>query len=152
LKGAVDSGTAASLRSQYGLKNDIAGKTGTTQSNSDGWFMALTPELVVGTWVGADDPSIRFRTTALGQGAHMALPIFARLYQKANADNSLSHYTRKKFEPLNARESRLLSCDFFKDDANFVEKLFGKNEAEVKEKKFGEKEKKKGFFKRLFGG
>jgi penicillin-binding protein 1A len=82
----------------------------------------------------------------------MALPIFARLYQKANADNSLSHYTRKKFEPLNGRESRLLSCDFFKDDANFVEKLFGKNEAEVKEKKFGEKEKKKGFFKRLFGG
>lgn len=151
LKGAVDNGTASALRTQYGLKNDIGGKTGTTQSNSDGWFMAVTPELVVGTWVGADDPSVRFRSTALGQGAHMALPVFARFYQKANADKALNHYTKKKFEPLNGRESRLMSCEFFKDDANFVEKLFGKNEAEVKEKKFGEKEKKKGFFKRLFG-
>jgi len=89
MKGVVESGTGARLRGKYGLTNPIAGKTGTTQSNSDGWFMGLTPDLVTGVWVGGDDRTIRFRVTSLGQGANMALPIWALYMKRIYADNTL---------------------------------------------------------------
>ena len=97
MQGVVDRGTARGLRSTYGLTNDIAGKTGTTQDNSDGWFIGYTPSLVAGAWVGNDIPAIHFRSTALGQGAHTALPIFARFMQKTVRDRSLSKYTSTHF-------------------------------------------------------
>lgn len=78
-----DKGTAARLRSQYGFKEEIACKTGTTQSNSDGWFIGSTSQLLTAVWVGADDPSISFASTRLGQGANTALPIWAKFYKKA---------------------------------------------------------------------
>ena len=81
MKGVVESGTGVRLRYKYGMNNPIAGKTGTTQNNSDGWFMGLTPDLVTGVWVGAEDRSVHFRSTSLGQGANTALPIWA-LYMK----------------------------------------------------------------------
>jgi penicillin-binding protein 1A len=71
----VHEGTASRLRWKYGVYTDVAGKTGTTQANADGWFMAITPKLAIGTWVGADDPRIRFKNTKLGQGSNTALPI-----------------------------------------------------------------------------
>lgn len=86
MKGVVEGGTAARLRGRYKLTNPIAGKTGTTQNNSDGWFMGLTPELVAGVWVGCEDRSAHFRTTALGQGANTALPIWGLFMQKIYAD------------------------------------------------------------------
>jgi penicillin-binding protein 1A len=89
MKGVVESGTGARLRGKYGFSNPIAGKTGTTQSNSDGWFMGLTPDLVTGVWVGGDDRSIRFRITSLGQGANMALPIWALYMKKLYADSNI---------------------------------------------------------------
>jgi len=89
MKGVVQSGTGVRLRSQYGLKNPIAGKTGTTQKNSDGYFMGITPDLTTGVWVGADDRSVHFRSTALGQGSHTALPIWALYMKKVYADKSL---------------------------------------------------------------
>ncbi len=89
LKGVVDGGTGARLRYRYGFTNPIAGKTGTTQNNSDGWFMGLTPDLVTGVWVGGDDRTIRFRNMALGQGANMALPIWALYMKKVYADKKL---------------------------------------------------------------
>jgi len=152
LKRVVNEGTGASLRSKYGLKGDIAGKTGTTQANADGWFMAMTPKLVVGTWVGADDPGIRFRTTSLGQGAHTALPIFAEFYKQVSADPQRRGYASARFKALPAAASRQLGCDLFKEDKTFLEKLFGKkDDDEVKSREFGKEEKKKeGFFKRLF--
>lgn len=152
LKRVVNEGTAASLRSKYGLQGDIAGKTGTTQSNADGWFMAVTPKLVVGTWVGADDPGIRFRTTALGQGAHTALPIFAAFYKQVSVDPQRRVYVSSRFKPLPTSYQRQLSCDLFKEDKTFLEKVFGKkDEEEVKSREFGKEEKKKeGFFKKLF--
>ena len=67
----------------YAFKNPIAGKTGTTQNQSDGWFIGYVPNLVTGVWVGAEDRSVHFRSIAYGQGATMALPIWA-LYMKAN--------------------------------------------------------------------
>jgi len=89
MKGVVEGGTATRLRGRYGLTNPIAGKTGTTQNNSDGWFMGLTPDLVTGVWVGCEDRSAHFRSTALGQGANMALPIWGLFMKKVYADPRL---------------------------------------------------------------
>jgi len=90
MKGVVESGTSVRLRYKYNLTNPIAGKTGTTQNNSDGWFIGLTPQLVTGVWVGGEDRSIHFRSTTLGQGAHMALPIWAIYMTKVYADKKLN--------------------------------------------------------------
>lgn len=92
LKGATEEkgGTALGLH-RYGLLgygNEVGGKTGTTQNNSDGWFVGVTPKLVAGAWVGGDDRSIHFRTMDFGQGARMAMPIWAGFMQKAYADSS----------------------------------------------------------------
>ncbi len=89
MKGVVEEGTARRLQFKYGLTNPIAGKTGTTQNQSDGWFMGITPELVTGVWVGCEDRSAHFRSITMGQGANMALPIFALYMQKVYADRSL---------------------------------------------------------------
>lgn len=87
MKGVVDRGTSASLRSNSrkwgGFTMPIAGKTGTTQDNTDGWFMGLTPDLVTGVWVGAEDKDVRFRSMTWGQGARMALPIWGYYMKKA---------------------------------------------------------------------
>ncbi|MFN8276634.1 MAG: PBP1A family penicillin-binding protein [Chitinophagales bacterium] len=88
LRGVVQYGTSQRLRFRYGLRNDIAGKTGTTQNNSDGWFIGLTPDLVVATWVGCEDRYLRFRNMAYGQGASTALPIYGYFMQKVYADSS----------------------------------------------------------------
>jgi penicillin-binding protein 1A len=107
LKGVVDGaynpstgktlGTGMRLRSSYGnraryanIKYPTAGKTGTTQNNSDGWFIGITPDLVTGVWTGAEDRSVRFSRTDLGQGANMALPIYGYYMNKVYADPSIT--------------------------------------------------------------
>lgn len=89
MKGVVQSGTGIRLRSTYGFTNPIAGKTGTTQKQSDGYFMGITPDLTTGVWVGAEDRSVHFRSTKLGQGSHTALPIWALYMKKVYADKNL---------------------------------------------------------------
>lgn len=89
MQGVVQYGTGVRLRYKYKLNMPIAGKTGTTQNNSDGWFMGLTPDLVSGCWVGAEDRSVHFNSTDQGQGASMALPIWAKYMQKVYADKKL---------------------------------------------------------------
>ena len=80
MKGVIDKGTGAKLRSRYNLKTmAISGKTGTTQSNADAWFIGVTPDLVTGCWVGFDQPSVHFASTATGQGGAAALPIVGEL-------------------------------------------------------------------------
>ncbi|MFW5706820.1 MAG: penicillin-binding protein 1A [Bacteroidota bacterium] len=101
MKGVVESGTGIRLRFRYNLNNPIAGKTGTTQNHSDGWFIGLTPDLVTGVWVGAEDRGIRFRTIDLGQGANMALPIWALFMQRLYNDEFIN-ISMEDFEaPLN---------------------------------------------------
>jgi len=102
-------GTGVRLRFKYGFKNEIAGKTGTTQNNSDGWFIGLTPDLVTGTWVGAEDRAIRFSATYYGQGANTGLPIWAKYMQKVYADSALG----VSFGPFEKPEkiSIELDCD-----------------------------------------
>ncbi|MDH5380959.1 MAG: transglycosylase domain-containing protein, partial [Cyclobacteriaceae bacterium] len=81
LQNVVNGGTGASLRSTYRLKNDLGGKTGTSQNGADGWFISISPKLITGTWVGGAYPDIRFQGGAIAQGAKMALPIPGKLYQ-----------------------------------------------------------------------
>ncbi len=96
LKGVADRGTAMRLRMGWGnrakygnIKNPTACKTGTTQNNSDGWFIGITPDLVTGVWTGAEDRSVRFSRTDLGQGANMALPIYGYYMNKVYADPTI---------------------------------------------------------------
>lgn len=91
LKSVVDGGTGSRLRRIYNLKGQMGAKTGTTNNNSDGWFMSFTPSLVVGCWVGGEEPSIHFDRMAYGQGASMALPIQGIFYQKIYADPDLNY-------------------------------------------------------------
>jgi penicillin-binding protein 1A len=110
MKGVVESGTGIRLRLKYQLNNPIAGKTGTTQNQSDGWFMGITPDLTTGVWVGAEDRSIHFRTLGLGAGANTALPIWALYMQKVYADPTL-HISKGDFEKPVQPLSVNLDCD-----------------------------------------
>lgn len=110
MKGVVESGTGIRLRTKYGLNNPIAGKTGTTQNQSDGWFMGITPDLTTGVWTGAEDRSVHFRTISLGQGANMALPIWA-LYMKKIYNDPTLQVSKNDFEAPNSDTSLEFDCD-----------------------------------------
>ncbi len=129
LREVVDSGTARSLRSVYHLQEELAGKTGTTQNNADGWFIGITPGLVTGCWVGAESPQVHFRTTTLGQGAHMALPVFARFVKNMERDPQAGKYVRGSFPMLTAGDMKKLNCPDYSPvnpEENFFERLFGR--------------------------
>ena len=87
----IDHGTGIRLRYRYGIKAQMGGKTGTTNNNSDGWFMGFTPSLATGVWVGGEERSIHFDKMADGQGANTALPIYALYIQKVYADSTLMY-------------------------------------------------------------
>jgi penicillin-binding protein 1A len=119
MRGVVDGGTGSRLRFRFKLTNQIAGKTGTTQHNADGWFMGLTPDLVAGVWVGGEDRSIHFDSMAEGQGASMALPIWAKFFNKIYADKQV-HISRDDFEkPRNLDPNLEMDCSRYdSEDAN----------------------------------
>ena len=98
LKNVIDGGTGGRIRARYGIKAPMGGKTGTTQNNSDGWFMGFTPSLVSGVWVGGEDRSIHFDRMSEGQGASMALPIYGLYMQKVYADKTLGYSQEEDFE------------------------------------------------------
>ena len=137
LKRVVNEGTGAGLRSKYGLTNDIAGKTGTTQANADGWFIGITPKLVIGCWVGADDPRIHFKSTSLGQGAATALPVVARFLQQVNKDSDFRQLSLARFAPLSPHLMERLDCDLSRSDRNLLQRIFNKKKG-VKSTKFKE--------------
>lgn len=113
LQKVVSEGTGARIRYRYNVYNDMGGKTGTTQSNADGWFMAITPTLVMGSWVGADDPRIRFRLTSLGQGSSTALPITGFFMQQVNRDKAFEQIANAKFDNLPDELRKKLDCDLY---------------------------------------
>jgi penicillin-binding protein 1A len=97
LRAVLDHGTGVRVRFKYGITAPMGGKTGTTNNNSDGWFMCFTPSLVSGTWVGGEDRGIHFDNMAEGQGASMALPICALYLQKVFADKELGYSPTENF-------------------------------------------------------
>ncbi|HEY0897432.1 MAG TPA: transglycosylase domain-containing protein [Sphingobacteriaceae bacterium] len=112
LKGTVEQGTGRRLRWKYKLNNPIGGKTGTTQNNSDGWFIGITPELVTGVWTGAEDRAIHFTSTRYGEGANSALPIFGLYMQKVYADPKLK-YSKGDFEQPKGGVNVTLDCNAY---------------------------------------
>jgi penicillin-binding protein 1A len=130
----VEEGTASRIRWRYGIYNDLAGKTGTTQANADGWFMAVTPKLVMGAWVGADDPRIRFRTTELGQGANTALPITGYFMKLLNADKKFKDISSAKFPALPGDLQKKLECDLYELDEMLkyeIERVIAKRDSVI---------------------
>ena len=104
------SGTGVRLRYRYGFTNEIGGKTGTTQNQSDGWFMGITPNLVTGVWTGCDDRSVHFRDIQNGQGANMALPVFAEYMQRVYADTLIANMQPIPFDIPRSIDVKL-DCD-----------------------------------------
>ena len=98
LQAVVNGGTGGRLRFRYNLKAEMGGKTGTTNNNSDAWFMGVTPRLVSGCWVGGEDRDIHFNSMSMGQGATMALPIFAYYMKKIYDDDALDYSQDEKFD------------------------------------------------------
>ena len=98
LRNVMDHGTGVRARFKYGLKSPMGGKTGTSQNHSDGWFVGFTPSLVSGVWVGGEDRSIHFDNMSAGQGANMALPIWAIYMQKVYADEDLGYDKEEEFD------------------------------------------------------
>ena len=97
LRAVINEGTGGRVRFRYGIQADMGGKTGTTNNNSDGWFMGFTPSLVSGVWVGGEDRDIHFDTMLYGQGASMALPVWAIYMNKVYADKSLGYSQDARF-------------------------------------------------------
>lgn len=117
MEGVVSSGTGVRLRYKYNLNTPIAGKTGTTQNNSDGWFIGLTPDLVGGAWVGGEDRSVHFDNTSEGQGASMALPIWAYFFQRVYADKSIK-ISKGAFEKPKRKMLMDLDCSKYDQESN----------------------------------
>ncbi|GAA0871146.1 transglycosylase domain-containing protein [Gangjinia marincola] len=144
LQETVNKGTAKRLRTTYNLTNALAGKTGTTQNNKDAWFVGITPKLVAITWVGLDNYEIGFSSTAIGQGAYAALPVFGETYKELTQRKEYRSLTKVPFEQLTEKEQELVDCPDDKRDG-LLKRLFTNPE---KTKKY--KKKKKGFLG-LFG-
>jgi len=119
LRAVVDQGTGMRLRgSKYNLRGQIGGKTGTTQNNSDGWFMGVTPKLVSGVWVGGEDRDIHFDFTNEGQGANMALPIWAIFMKKVYADKKLGYSESDSFNVPSGSEYNCTGGEPSTEDEN----------------------------------
>lgn len=115
MKGVVLEGTAGRLRSRYKFTYPVAGKTGTTQNNSDGWFIGYTPDLTTGVWAGGEDRQVRFRSTGLGQGANMALPTWALYMTKVYNDAELK-YSHGDFQKPSVEINIETNCGEYKED------------------------------------
>ncbi|MBL0309143.1 MAG: transglycosylase domain-containing protein [Bacteroidetes bacterium] len=115
LKGVVNKGTAAGIRSKYGLDMPLAGKTGTTQSNSDAWFMGYTPQLVVGAWVGFEQPSVHFASNRTGAGATAAMPMVGEFLKNTYQDRSLRLPKSNFSMPRDSSFTIQMDCEAVKD-------------------------------------
>jgi penicillin-binding protein 1A len=115
MQAVISDGTGKGIRTRFGIEGDFAGKTGTTQENSDGWFIGLTPKLVTGCWVGADDPRVHFRTITYGQGAFMALPIVGGFFSKTYNNPKFSNLKNSAFSPPEPELYAMLNTPQYKE-------------------------------------
>ena len=116
LAGVVNSGTGAKLRGTYGLTGALAGKTGTTQDQSDGWFVGFTPKLVVGAWVGAEYPAVHFRSLYRGSATATALPVWGTFLRKVQRGKGLEKYRGGGFPTLDQETMDLLDYPDYLDE------------------------------------
>ena len=162
LQNAIDAGTGVAMRSKYGVKLPLAGKTGTSQNYSDAWFIAYNPGIVIATRVGASSPAIHFNNGAYGSGSRLALPLVGLTLQAAQRDKKVKKSLYTPFEELSLSEAEEMNCPDYREDSG-IEKLMdifrkeAKSEADKtkqgnkKKARQKKKKKKKGFFKKIFG-
>ncbi|MFW5705801.1 MAG: transglycosylase domain-containing protein [Bacteroidota bacterium] len=129
LLGVTSRGTAAKLQWEYGAGNNVGGKTGTTQNYADGWFVGVTPKVVIGTWVGSENPAVQFRNMRQGEGSYTAMPIVAEVIKKAKADPEISHLFDGTFS-ISSDIRAELSCEDFKEKRSLWDFLSGKKRFE----------------------
>jgi len=144
MKGVTQHGTASRLKSTYGLNYDIASKTGTTQKNRDGWFVGVMPELVYISWVG-HPYEFGFTSTAVGQGANSALPVFAKTLQKMSNDQEYTQLLNQSFPPISKEIQDEFDCPPEKK-GSWLKRVFSKDEEEREFNNEEKKKKKKGLF------
>ncbi|HXB40190.1 MAG TPA: transglycosylase domain-containing protein [Bacteroidia bacterium] len=128
MKGVVIYGTGCELRYKYKLNNPIAGKTGTTQNNSDGWFIGMTPDLVAGCWVGGEDRSVHFNTMEYGQGARMALPVWGKFFTKVYADKTIKLSKGDFYRPAHMSEIELDCSKYDKENQSIINDISGEKD------------------------
>ncbi|MDY6801933.1 MAG: transglycosylase domain-containing protein [Bacteroidota bacterium] len=114
LKGVVDRGTGNALRSVWRFNNEFAGKTGTTQNNTDAWFIGMNPKIIAGVWVGGDSPVVRFRNATYGQGAYSALPVYAYFFQDIFNDPKYNYLKNLSFNIPDTLKS-VFDCNDFEE-------------------------------------
>ena len=124
LQGVIDGGTGGRLRFKYGIKAQMGGKTGTTNRNSDAWFMAVAPNLVSGCWVGGEDRDIHFDNMFYGQGASMALPIYAYYIQKVYKDETLPYSEKDTFDVPHGYDACASSSSGKDESGPSIEEVF----------------------------
>lgn len=110
LRNVVNHGTGGRLRYRYKFTADMCGKTGTTQNQSDGWFMGFTPELIAAVWTGGEDRVVRFRSIDKGQGAHLALPIWGNFFKRIYADSTLGYSQETRIKAPEGKLSIEMDC------------------------------------------
>lgn len=158
LKKAVNEGTGRSMRSRFGVQAELAGKTGTAQNYSNAWFMSYTPEIVIGTWVGAMSPEVHFRG-GMGSGSALALPISGYIYSDIENNNALSRKYLSRFDH-NYSEEELIHCDpyYEKGLKGFINRLTDDDQENevvtdtLSKDKPKKKSKVRKFFENIFGG
>ncbi len=128
LRGVVTGGTGSRLSYKYGIKTPIGGKTGTTSNNSDGWFMAISPDIVAGVWTGCEDRAFHFSSTRDGEGANSALPIFAGFMKRVYANPKLN-ISKADFEPPANGVNIIFNCEEYTQ--------YGDQEASELDRKLG---------------
>ena len=137
LKSVVNEGTGSAIRQKWGIDADFAGKTGTTQDQADGWFIGMTPTLVAGAWVGAEDPSIHFRTLGTGAGGHTALPIVGHFFSKVLKISKFQALRSLRFESPSEESLAILSVppylEMLETKGGFFRNLFGGRSKEERE-------------------
>lgn len=120
MESVVNFGTSRSLRSKYKLTGPIAGKTGTTQNQSDGWFIGYTPQFTAGAWVGADNPGIHFKSISKGSGSKTALPIWAIFALNIQNDSSCSYLLEGEFARPSDESLKCLNQAFYREEKSTV--------------------------------
>ncbi len=150
LSDVIREGTGRRLITNYGLSMAIAGKTGTTQNQADGWFIGYNPRIVVGIRVGANNAQIHFNSIALGQGANMALPIFGLFMQKCLKSNTYAYWEKTSFPMPVLYKKEELEKPIFKDHMNILERIANQKIEKIKRNDTVTPQKeKKGFFRRI---
>ncbi len=151
LQQAINQGTGTRIRNKYGIKAELAGKTGTAQNYSDAWFIAYTPDLVLGTWVGASTPDVHFYS-GKGSGSSLALPIVAQVLKGIEKNNALRKRYLTSFAFPDADYS-FMECEPYRETGieGFFNRLFDNNtKKDVNEDEKDKQPAKKSFFEKLF--